>query len=65
MKLKNKILTGVALASTAGIASADIATDITSAFTTGQTHLTLAAGGVIAMVAVLTGVGLVVSMLRK
>ena len=35
------------------------------AFHGGQTNLELAASGVIVMVAVLTGIGLIVSMLRK
>ncbi len=38
---------------------------ITSAFASGQANLGLAAAGVVTMVAVLTGIGLIVSMLRK
>lgn len=65
MKHSKKILVGSALASAAGVASADIGATITSAFEAGQANLGLAAAGVITMVAVLTGIGLIVSMLRK
>lgn len=40
-------------------------TTITSAFAAGQANLALAAAGVVTMVAVLTGIGLIISMLRK
>ncbi|HEY8097538.1 MAG TPA: hypothetical protein VIE65_15815 [Methylobacter sp.] len=40
-------------------------TVITDAFSAGQANLSLAAAGVVTMVAVLTGIGLIVSMLRK
>ncbi len=53
------------LGTSAGAASADIGGTITSAFSAGQTNLGLAAAGVVTMVAVLTGIGLIVSMLRK
>jgi hypothetical protein len=59
------IASGVALSTASGMASADIATAISGAFSAGQTNLGLAAAGVITMVAVLTGIGLIVSMLRK
>ena len=60
-----KFVSGSALFSAAGIAGAtDVGTTITSAFA-GQANLGLAAAGVITMVAVLTGIGLIVSMLRK
>lgn len=66
MKPSKKILlSGALLASSVGVASADTGTVITAAFTAGQANLALAAAGVITMVAVLTGIGLVVSMLRK
>lgn len=48
-----------------GSAYADVGADITAAFGTGATNLGLAATGVIAMVAVVTGIGFIVSMLRK
>lgn len=40
-------------------------TVITDAFAAGQANLNLASAGVITMVAVLTGIGLIVSLLRK
>ncbi|MDP1771753.1 MAG: hypothetical protein Q8L15_05660 [Methylobacter sp.] len=39
--------------------------DITAAFAAGQANLGLAAAGIITMVAVVTGIGFIVSMLRK
>jgi hypothetical protein len=61
-----KFVAGSALFTAAGVASAtDVGTTITSAFSAGQANLGLAAAGVITMVAVLTGIGLIVSMLRK
>ncbi|MDO9139647.1 MAG: hypothetical protein Q7U38_04900 [Methylobacter sp.] len=48
-----------------GASSADVGATITSAFAAGEANLGLAAAGVITMVAVLTGIGLIVSMLRK
>lgn len=66
MKFANKaLLTSGILAVSSGSAFADTGADITAAFAAGQTNLGLAAAGVITMVAVLTGIGLVVSMLRK
>jgi hypothetical protein len=66
MKPSKKILlSGALLASSVGVASADTAAAITGAFSAGQANLVLAAAGVVTMVAVLTGIGLVVSMLRK
>lgn len=60
-----KFVAGSALFSAAGVSSATVAADITGAFAAGQANLGLAAAGVITMVAVLTGIGLIVSMLRK
>ena len=69
MRNKNylKFIVGATLLSVAGFASATgtIGDTITGAFSAGQTNLGLAAAGVITMVAVLTGIGLIVSMLRK
>jgi len=65
MKNYQKFVAGSALFVAANAAFADTGTTITSAFTAGQTNLGLAAAGVITMVAVLTGIGMVVSMLRK
>lgn len=48
-----------------GSAHATIGEDITGAFTAGEANLGLAAAGVISMVAVVTGIGFIVSMLRK
>lgn len=62
---KKQITLGGVLTGLAGVASADLGTTITGAFTAGQTNLGLAAAGVVTMVAVLTGIGLIVSMLRK
>jgi|GEM_PF-1804511 len=64
-RLGGALAAGSGLLAVSGAASADIGTDITSAFSLGQTNLGLAAAGVITMVAVLTGIGLIVSMLRK
>lgn len=63
--LFNRYTAGAALLGTAGIASADIATDITAAFTGATSNVTLAAGGIVTLVAVVTGIGLIVSLLRK
>ncbi len=65
MKTSNKVVTGGGLFGVAGLAAADVGADITAAFSAGQTNLGLAATGVITMVAVLTGITLVVSLLRK
>ena len=48
-----------------GSANATLATDITAAFASGGSNLAVAATGVIGMVAVVTGIGFIVSMLRK
>jgi cyanate permease len=53
------------LMAVAGYASADLATVITGAFSSAQTNFGLAATGLITAVAVLTGIGLIVSLLRK
>lgn len=44
---------------------ADTAADVTAAFTGAQTNLGLVVTGVIALTALVTGVGLIVSFLRK
>jgi len=49
----------------AGVASADVGADISAAFTGANANVTTAAGGVIALVAVVTGIGLIISLLRK
>jgi hypothetical protein len=56
---------GTAVATAAGSAHADVAADISAAFAGANTNVTLAVGGVIALVAIVTGVGLIVSLLRK
>ncbi len=65
MKNLKKVVLGSVLVMSASAASADVGTAITAAFDAGEANLGLAATGVIAMVAVLTGIGLIVSMLRK
>lgn len=66
-QVSNTTKAGVAvgLMTAASIASADIGTTITSAFSSAQTNFGLAATGLITAVAVLTGIGLIVSLLRK
>jgi len=46
-------------------ANATVATDVTAAFTSGKTLVETGAGGWIAMVAVLTGLAIIVGLLRK
>lgn len=48
-----------------GSAHADTATAISDAFSLAGTHLSTAVGALIAMVAIVTGVGYIISMLRK
>lgn len=48
-----------------GLAKADIDTDIATAFGSATTRLSTASGLMITMVAVLAGIGLLVSLLRK
>ncbi|HEY8034243.1 MAG TPA: hypothetical protein VIF37_01470 [Methylobacter sp.] len=43
----------------------DVAATITTAFATGQSNVSLAAAGVITLVAVVTGISLIVGLLRK
>jgi len=59
---------GVAL--TAGVAAgmasaADHSTEIQAAYTDGTTNVTAAVAGVIALVAIVTGLGMIVSILRR
>jgi hypothetical protein len=61
----NKLVQGSALMGSAAAAHADMATDIGAAFTAAESNVGLAAGGVVALVAVVTGIGLIVSLLRK
>jgi len=61
----NKYAQGAALMGAAGVASADVGADIAAAFTGANANVTTAAGGVIALVAVVTGIGLIISLLRK
>jgi hypothetical protein len=49
----------------AGSASATVADDITAAFTAAEANVTLAAGGVIGVVAIMTGIGFIIGLLRK
>lgn len=66
LNLTKKVLAPVAaLSLTASQAFATTAEDITGAFSTGSTNLGLAVTGMIGMVAIVTGVGFIVSMLRK
>ena len=67
LNLTKKVVAPAVALSVAGVgaANATVAETISSAFTAGEANLTLAATGVITMVAVLTGIGLIVSMLRK
>jgi hypothetical protein len=46
-------------------ASADVATDITAAFTAAESNVTLAAGGLIGVVAIMTGIGFIISLLKR
>jgi hypothetical protein len=61
----NKLVQGSALMGSAAAAHADVAADISAAFAGANTNVTLAVGGVVALVAIVTGVGLIVSLLRK
>ncbi|AEG00736.1 hypothetical protein [Methylomonas methanica] len=65
--LASRVAAPVVLLTALGVGSANatVAEDITAAFSSGSVNLGLAASGVIAMVAVVTGIGFVVSMLRK
>lgn len=56
---------GSALMAAAATASADTAADITAAFTAAESNVTLAAGGIIGVVAIITGIGIIVSLLRR
>lgn len=60
-------VTGVlALASaSAAVSAADHTTEINAAYTDGNTNVGAAVAGVIALVAVVTGLGLIVSILRR
>jgi len=73
LSLKNKALQhknqfmlagGLAVASV-GSAHADIASQISSAITTATGYTTIAGAGVVAIAAVLMGVGIVISVIRK
>jgi hypothetical protein len=67
--IKTKFGKVVAVASTSalvvGNASATVADDITAAFTAAEANVTLAAGGVIGVVAIMTGIGFIIGLLRK
>ena len=63
--LASKAGVGGGLMAAAGAASAAVGDTITSAFASAQTNFGLAATGLITAVAVLTGIGLIVSLLRK
>jgi hypothetical protein len=56
---------GAALGFSGFAGAVGVGDTITAAFAAGQANLGLAAAGVITMVAVLTGIGMIVSMLRK
>lgn len=56
---------GTALALSAGTASADVATAIADAVTSGTTNVGLASSGIITVAALMLGVGVVISLLRK
>jgi|WetSurMetagenome_2_1015567.scaffolds.fasta_scaffold963894_1 hypothetical protein len=62
---KKALAVGTGLAVTTGIASADAGADITAAFTGAQTNVGVAVGGLIALAALVTGVGIIISLLRK
>jgi hypothetical protein len=64
-KTTQAVATGTALATAAGTASADIATSIGDAFDSATNGVSLAVDGTIALVAIVTGVGLIVSLLRR
>ncbi|MCQ8104686.1 hypothetical protein NP590_11265 [Methylomonas sp. SURF-2] len=65
--LATRVVAPVVALSIVGVsaAHATIGEDITAAFASGSINLGLAAAGVISMVAVVTGIGFIVSMLRK
>ena len=47
------------------VAAADHTTEINDAYTDGSTNVTAAVAGVIALVAIVTGLGMIVSILRR
>ncbi|WP_347986043.1 hypothetical protein [Methylomonas sp. AM2-LC] len=67
MKKKLALLSALAAVSvnTAFATTTDIPTSISSAFSGAQSNLSLAAIGVIATVAIVTGISFIVSLLRK
>jgi hypothetical protein len=56
---------GVGLLGVSGLASADVAADITTAIDSGKAIVTQAAGGLILIAAAVAGVALVVSLLKR
>jgi hypothetical protein len=56
---------GSGLLAFAGSASADVAGSISTAFSDATTNVTSVATGVIALAAIVTGVGLIISFLRR
>lgn len=67
MKKSTKLAIVLATSATAvsSVASADTAADISAAFTSGQANVALVATGIIAMAAIMTGVGMVVRWISK
>ncbi|EIC29839.1 MULTISPECIES: hypothetical protein [Methylomicrobium] len=61
----NRYAAGAALLGATAASHADMSSDISAAFTGATSNVTLAAGGVVALVAVVTGISLIVSLLRK
>jgi hypothetical protein len=60
-----KSAVGASLLGATGVASADVATSITDAFSAATTNVTSVATGVIALAAVVTGVGLIIRFLSR
>lgn len=60
-----KLAAGGGLMVASGVASADVPAAIAAAFTGANTNLGLVVAGVITLAAIATGVGLIVSFLRR
>ena len=56
---------GGGLALVSGVASADIAAEITTAFKTGETNLTTAVTGLFGLLAIVVAVGLIYKIMNK